>query len=334
MIRIKVLFTLFVVYCGSAAIAQQSELHSTVSAERLERLVNGLSADSMKGRLSGTPNMVAAAQIIAAEFREAGLSFWPGDSSFFQEFQFAGQDGIRTGINVIGVLPGKSRIHEGVIFSSHYDHIGTKSSAPLFGPSESTASARDTIYNGANDNASGTAAVISLAHYFSKAALNERTIIFACFSAEEFGLLGSKEFAAYVNVDSIVAVINLEMLGRGALRPFVTGDQHSNLRTLLNKHLKLVPDSIDKQIEFRRDPYSDHNLFARSDNYHFALAGIPAHTIMLTSPTDRFYHKVSDQSQTLNYHNMALITRAVARAALGLIQGTDTPVRIRMVTER
>ncbi|MDZ7646487.1 MAG: M20/M25/M40 family metallo-hydrolase [Cytophagales bacterium] len=105
--------------------------------------------------------------------------------------------------NVVGILPGKSKPDEMVVFSGHYDHIGIEK--PING---------DSIANGADDDASGTTAVIELARYFKKIKNNERTLIFVAFTAEEIGGFGSKYFSEQINSDKVVAMFNIEMIGK------------------------------------------------------------------------------------------------------------------------
>src|SRR5690606_38542967 len=107
--------------------------------------------------------------------------------------------------NVVGVLPGRSKPNEFVIFSGHYDHIGILK--PI---------GQDSIANGADDDASGVTAVISLANIFAKQKDNERTLIFAAFTAEESGGYGSQYFSKQLNPDHVVAMINIEMIGKDA----------------------------------------------------------------------------------------------------------------------
>ncbi len=105
--------------------------------------------------------------------------------------------------NVVGILPGKSKKKEYVIFSGHYDHLGIGRAN----------AAGDSIYNGANDDAAGTTAVIMLAHYFAKQKNNERTIVFAAFTAEESGGFGSQHFSRQFEPDKVMAMFNIEMIG-------------------------------------------------------------------------------------------------------------------------
>src|SRR5690606_13434704 len=98
--------------------------------------------------------------------------------------------------NVVGMLPGKSKPQEYVIFSAHYDHIGIIDAV-----------GQDSVANGADDDASGVSAVISLANYYKKRNDNARTLLFVAFTAEEMGLVGSTYFSTQINADEVVAMI-------------------------------------------------------------------------------------------------------------------------------
>ena len=105
--------------------------------------------------------------------------------------------------NVVGMLPSTVPTDESVIFSAHYDHIGIQE--PIEG---------DSIANGADDDASGTTAVIALAKYFSKIKSNKRNLIFAAFTAEEIGGYGSRYFSQQLDRDKVIAMFNIEMIGK------------------------------------------------------------------------------------------------------------------------
>ncbi|MEY4929573.1 MAG: hypothetical protein RI909_297, partial [Bacteroidota bacterium] len=132
--------------------------------------------------------------------------------------------------NVVGVLPGKTKPDEFVVFSGHYDHIGIET--PVAG---------DSISNGADDDASGTTAVIELARYFKKIKNNQRTLIFVAFTAEEIGGFGSKYFSEQLNPDKVVAMFNIEMIGKpskwGQNFAFITGYERSDFGDILQKNL-------------------------------------------------------------------------------------------------
>jgi len=218
--------------------------------------------------------------------------------------------------NVVGVLPGRSRKDEIVVFSAHYDHLGT--GAPADG---------DSIYNGANDNASGTTALILLARYFREMKNNERTLVFAAFTGEEAGGLGSQYFARQVDPDKIVAMINIEMIGTeskwGRNSAYITGFDKSDMGAILQRNLE------GTGFTFYPDPYPAQQLFYRSDNATLARLGVPAHTISTSKmDTEPNYHKPGDEHHTLDMDNMAAIIRAIAISSKGIVEGKDRPGRI------
>ena len=219
--------------------------------------------------------------------------------------------------NVVGVLPGKKLSHERIVFSAHYDHVGiNKPNAD-----------NDSIYNGANDDASGVAAIIQLAYHFKKKNDNERSLIFSAFTFEEGGYFGSMYFNRQYEAASIIADFNIEMIGsiseKGAGAGDITGYEHSDFGKILQKNLdgsfyKFYPDTLKNM-----------NLFYRSDNITLAKKGIPAHTIS-TSRGDRepYLHSPDDEWDKLNYKNMNDVIRAIALSAGTIISGKDTPTRI------
>ncbi len=215
--------------------------------------------------------------------------------------------------NIVGMIPGKTRPNEIIVFSSHYDHMGV------------IPSRKDSIMNGANDNASGTTALIMLAKYFAQKGDNERTIMFCAFAGEELGLLGSYEFVKILNPTSVVAVINMEMIGVRQSRKdrvFITGERHSDLPKILKKNLE------KNAIRVVGEPSENHELFKRSDNFPFALKGIPAHTVMVSDDHERCYHLPCDEMKRIDIPNMTRVIRAIAFSVTGLIAGEETPGRI------
>ena len=307
---------------------QSSLIDSLFNTDSIRHIVEVLSSDSLKGRLTGTKENLKAAVFIADEFRKAGLSSVAGNNGFFQE--------VKVGwFNVIGAILGKSKPGQLIIFSAHYDHVGSINTNPHpeFG-GQAEAERGDTIYNGANDDASGVSAVISLGKYFKALNNNERTLLFVAFTGEELGLLGSQYFVDDCEPDSIIAVINIEMIGRGRFsnpRPFVTGYEKSNLFDILNRNYRLLSGKNSEREFFKIDNNVNEFLFNRSDNFSFAVKGVPAHTIMVTSSNDEYYHNLNDETKTLDFNLMKKVIRAIAIGTTGLITGKDTPSRIKRV---
>lgn len=220
--------------------------------------------------------------------------------------------------NVVGVLPGKSKANEYVIFSGHYDHLGINSR---------NMQNNDSIYNGANDDAAGTTAMIMLAKYYKALNQNERTLIFAAFTAEEIGGFGATYFSKQFDPAKVMAMFNIEMIGTeskwGKNSAYITGFDKTNMGEILQKNLE------GTGFMFHPDPYPDQQLFYRSDNATLARLGVPAHTIS-TAKMDQepHYHKASDEIGTLNMDNMAAIIRAIALSARGIVAGKETPTRV------
>lgn len=220
--------------------------------------------------------------------------------------------------NVVGVLPGKSKKEEYVIFSGHYDHLGI--GKPVNG---------DSIYNGANDDAAGTTAVIMLAKYFKELKNNERTIVFAAFTAEEVGGYGSQYFSRQFDPAKVIAMFNIEMIGTeskwGKNSAYITGYEKTDMGQILQKNLE------GTGFTFYPDPYPEQNLFYRSDNATLARLGVPAHTISTSKmDSEPNYHKLSDQIETLDMENMAMIIKSIALSARGIIAGKETPARVKV----
>jgi len=193
--------------------------------------------------------------------------------------------------NAVGVLQGtdSSPATKVIVLSAHLDHLGIRD--PVNG---------DPIYNGANDDASGTVAVLELAHALAAGPTPQRTIYFVCYGSEELGGLGSTYFREHppVPIERIAANLEFEMIGnqdpkmpKGKL--LLTGWDRSNLGPTLVQHGALLGD----------DPYPEQHFFERSDNYSLALKGVVAHTAggWGTPPT---YHKPDDDIAHLDFNFM------------------------------
>lgn len=218
--------------------------------------------------------------------------------------------------NIAGIIPGKTKPDEYIVFSGHYDHLG------IVKPVD-----QDSIANGADDDASGTTAVISLARYYKKLNNNARTLIFVAFTAEEIGEYGSQQFAKTVDPDKVVAMFNIEMIGKasrwGQNSAFITGFERSDFGTILQKNLE------GTAFKFYPDPYPDQNLFYRSDNASLAAVGVPAHTISTDQiDIDKLYHTVKDEYSSLDVANITAAVRAIALSSRSIVAGTDTPKRV------
>ena len=217
--------------------------------------------------------------------------------------------------NVVAMVPGKLK-NEFVVFSGHYDHLGI--GKPVDG---------DSIYNGANDDASGTTAVISLAKYFSAQKKPKRTLLFVAFTAEESGGYGSSYFSKALDPKKVIAMFNIEMIGTeskwGKNSAYITGYEKSDFGKILQSSLTNTPFS------FYPDPYPAQNLFYRSDNATLAKLGVPAHTISTSKmDSEKYYHTVKDEFSTINLENMTEIIKSIALSSKLIISRKSTPTRV------
>jgi hypothetical protein len=289
----------------------------TFNEDSLRATVRFLASDAMKGRGNYSNELYSCAEFIAAKFGKAGLKYFPECTGYFHPFMFSprnSNDTLRNAknslFNVVGIINGRSKPQEAIIISAHYDHMGEVKE----------------IYNGANDNASGVAALLALVEYYSSQKTNERTIIFCAFAGEELGLYGSSDFADLVEPKSIVAVLNMDMIGvpaYGKNKLFITGASYSDMETIFRKNLQ------GEKIKIIKD-HSSNDLFRRSDNYPFAKLGIPAHTIMTCDDdTYRCYHQPCDDTRNIDFKNLAVITRSIAIGLSSIVNGVDTVTRIK-----
>lgn len=284
---------------------------------QIQFYVSALAHDSMQGRATGTDGMMKAAHFIAQQMKSIGLQPVKTNDVFFQYYGKLSHWDKYEAINVIGAIPGSTKPDELVIFSAHYDHIGTIKSK------------KDSVYNGANDNASGTALLLQLASYYMQTK-PERTILFIAFSGEELGLKGSEEFAYSIDENNVRAVINFDMVGRAPKKTvYISGGEYGDVRDVMNKELYNF-----NKVEFGKKYFNQNSpinaFFIRSDNYPFALKGIPAHTISVTPDNDQHYHQLSDEKETLDYKLMKELVKTMFIATQPIVNGNAKLRRIKV----
>lgn len=305
----KKAITLFFIFLGFLVHAQEKPI---IQQQEIVRIETELASDKMQGRAIFTPGIDSASAFIEKEFKKINLSYFKDLNNYRQEFVVKR----KPANNVIGILPGKSRPEEFVIFSAHYDHLGVVKNG------------ENKVYNGANDDASGTTAVIALAKYFKELNQNERTIIFVAFTGEEVGGFGSKFFSENIDSNKVIAMFNIEMIGTeskwGKNTAYITGFEKSDFGAILQKNLK------GSNFNFNPDPYPSEQLFYRSDNARLAALGVPAHTISTSKmDSEPNYHQLSDEVSTLDLENMTEIVKSIAISSQTIVNGQDTPSRVK-----
>lgn len=299
--------------------------------ERLERLLDVLAADSMQGRRTGTEGSRMASAFIASELQRYGVQP-AGDDGFFQDVIFlrseTPQGRVRSGLlpegadpdtipsdqlmtdrNVVGRIPGADPAlrDEVVVVGAHFDHLGI--GRPVDG---------DSIYNGADDDGSGTVTVLEIARALARGEAPARTVLVLLTTAEEMGTLGTRWFMRdpVVPLDHIVAELEVEMIGRpdslagGPGRAWLTGYERSTMGDILREQgSPIVPD-----------PRPDQHFFERSDNIVFAREGIPAHTVSSFN-LHQDYHRPSDEVDKVDFDHMTAVVDATEAMVRALASG-------------
>lgn len=207
------IFTAFIapVFAQTTAVKKPAPTSKIINASALLRDVQTLSADDMEGRGIGTPGGAKAREYVVKRFKEAGIAAFKND--YLQPFEFTTRGRKISGTNVVGYIEGAKFKDKYIVVSGHYDHVGIQNGE---------------IYNGADDDASGTSALFAIAEYFRKNK-PQHTIIFAAFDGEESGLRGAKAFVAAppVAVGSIVMNVNMDMVSRNVKNElYASGTYH------------------------------------------------------------------------------------------------------------
>ena len=268
-----------------------------------------LASDTLEGRRTGEKGQKIAAKYIADQYRELGISPPVGYDNYYQEIphKFIKQESNSSSENVIAYIRGNEKPDELLIISAHYDHLGNKG---------------DEIYYGADDNASGTSAVLTIAKAFQKEKLDgngpKRSILFLHLTGEEEGLYGSKYYTVHpiFPLSNTICNLNIDMVGRidkkhknnpnyvyliGADK--LSSDLHKLSEDVNNKYIGL-------KLDYTYNEESDPNRFYyRSDHYNFAKNKIPI--IFYFNGVHEDYHKPTDTPDKINYEILAKRTKLI-----------------------
>ncbi len=318
---------LLILGCGGANPPSTSPGPRVPAPERQISIVSALADDSMQGRRTATRGALRAARYLAGRLQAYGLEP-AGDSAYFQRVSFvvsAGPEGERLrlgrpapdslggvmaqGLNVTGLLRGgdSALAREAVVVGAHYDHLGI--GRPVNG---------DSIYNGADDDASGVAAVLTAARDLAAGPRPRRTVVFVLLTGEEEGALGGQYYLEHPAwpLERTVADLEVEMIGRpdslagGPGRLWLTGYERSTMGEQL----------AAAGLPVLADPRPEQNFFGRSDNIVFALRGIPAHTLSsYNMNTD--YHQPGDDVGAMDAEHLERAAAVVSRAVRLLADG-------------
>ena len=312
----NLLLALLAIVCGGCALrlpsTQPDVRGETITEASVRADMEFLAGDALNGRGSGTRDEWIAVTYAAARMRDLGLEPLGDDSGYVQAIT----SGENRTWNAVGRLPGTdaAAAREVVLLSAHIDHLGSRQ--------DRANAAGDTIFNGADDDASGTTAVLQLMEALAAGPRLRRPVVFALFGSEERGGLGSGHFAdaGTVPLTDIIANLQFEMIGRPdtkvpARTLWLTGYERSTLGPELAAHgARLV-----------QDPHPEMNFFERSDNIQFARRGIVAHTIA-SYGLHRDYHTVDDELDRIDFVHMTDAIRSLVAPIRWLADSTFRPV--------
>ena len=229
----------------------------------------------------------------------------------------------RSAPNVVAILPGSDPTlkNEYVVFSAHMDHVGV---AGPRGSGGCRAQGADSICNGADDDGSGTVAVVEIAEAFARLTPRpKRSILFLNVSGEEKGLWGSEYFADHptVPLNNVVANLNIDMVGRNWRDTIVAiGKEHSDLGATLNRVAADHPELNMKPID---DIWPQENFYFRSDHYNFARKGVPV--LFFFSGTHEDYHRPGDEPAKIDAEKEARVARLIFYLGLEVANAPGRP---------
>lgn len=308
------------VACAQPALRPSPE--SIITEELVRTHVFVVADDSMLGRDTPSRGLESTAKYVAGIFQKAGLKPGGDNGSFIQRYALhsgkplpKAADGFdpNTAPNTVGILMGSDpRLRdEYIVISAHMDHVGVNGS-----------NVTDSIWNGADDDASGTAGVMALAAALA-ADPPKRSIIFLTVSGEERGLLGSKYFAENLPVpeSQVVANLNLDMIGRNWTDSIVViGMEHSTLGATVKQAAR---SNRLLGLTVSDDLWPQESFFVRSDHYNFARRGIPA--LFFFNGTHEDYHRASDSPDKIDAEKAARVARLVYHTAVGVANAPTRP---------
>lgn len=276
-----------------------------VKESEVSKTLQFLSSDELNGRETGSEGIEKAAQFLESELKKKGIK------PYFKTYRDSLKENFHLpAYNIVGVIEGKDKNlkNEFVILGAHYDHIGQAHKNQE----------GDNIANGANDNASGTTAVLQIAKKLAKQNL-KRSVLVVFFTAEENGLVGSEHLAKKLKKEdfNLYTMLNFEMVGV-PMKPeqglvYISGHHYSNLAEKMNDYAK--------NQDFVKYNDIEKSVFASSDNYPFYKEfGVPSHTFCsFDFKNFKHYHGVDDEFELMDTQHMTQLVNIFTPSVLKLI---------------
>ncbi|MRT18072.1 M28 family peptidase [Vitellibacter sp. q18] len=309
-------FSPFFLCCNSANHVKKPnktnvDYAQTITAQDLKKHLYVYAGDAMEGRMTGTEGQHQAAAYIRDFYKNEKIAAAPGTDDYFQHIPgsfFGGRKNIQTSENVVAFIKGSEKPDEIVIISAHLDHVGKDEDGNIF--------------NGADDDGSGTVSILEIAQAFQQAVKDgngpKRSLLFLHVTGEEIGLYGSRYYTEnpLFPLENTVCDLNIDMIGR------IDPDKQDNPNYIyligsnkLSQELQDVSTAVnDKytqlELDYKFDDPNDPNRFYyRSDHYNFAKNNVPI--IFYFNGVHEDYHKITDTPDKIEYDLMAKRARLI-----------------------
>jgi hypothetical protein len=289
--------------------------YKEIKAEDLKKNLYVIASDEMEGRDTGSPGQKKAGEYMINYYKSLGISYPKALGSYYQKvpadfMKKRGGGNLPDSENILAFIEGSEKPEEIVVISGHYDHVGTRNGV---------------VYNGADDDGSGTVAVMEIAKAFQSAKKAgkgpKRSILFLHVTGEEHGLFGSEYYTdnPVFPLANTVVDLNIDMIGRddsenrGKQYVYVIGSE------MLSSQLKVINEAANKttnnlELNYKYDdPNDTQRLYYRSDHYNFAKNNIPVAFFFDGIHED--YHKPTDDVEKIDYNLLAKRTQLVFATA-------------------
>ncbi|MBP6759784.1 MAG: M28 family peptidase [Flavobacterium sp.] len=312
---------------ASVSVVSPTAYINTITAEDLKTHLYIVASDEMEGRQTGSAGQKKAGEYLINQYKLNKVTFPKGATDYFQKVPAAflnakKNENLPDSENIWAYIEGSEKPNEVIVISAHYDHIGIENGE---------------IYNGADDDGSGTVALLEIAQAFSKAKKEghgpKRSILFLHVTGEEHGLLGSRFYSEnpLFPLANTIADINIDMIGRhdefhndSSNYVYLIGSDYLstdlyNICEAANKNY--VNLFIDYKFNDRKDP---NRFYYRSDHYNFAKNGIPS--VFLFNGVHADYHKATDEVDKIEFDAMAKRTQLAFAIAWELANRENRPV--------
>ena len=328
----KLIFTALTISVFSCGVHQQKTVENadvmtyanTITASELSEHLYIFASDEFEGRNTGEPGQKMAAEYLVNEYKKLNLPSPAGVTNYYQPVpSTAFRGNVKDSENVMAFLEGSEFPEEVLVISSHYDHVGMD--------------AEGNVFNGADDDGSGTVAILEIAEAFMKAKADgyapKRSILFLNVTGEEKGLIGSKWYTdnPVFPLANTVANLNIDMIGRIGTGKEEAGDYvyligSDKLSTELhNLSEEVNAKYFNMELDYTYNDENDPNRFYyRSDHYNFAKNNIPI--IFYFNGVHADYHKISDTPDKIEYDLLAKRAQLVFVTAWEIANRDTRPV--------